>query len=91
MARIIYTNGEEKEIVPKDGKYFTLTELQVIVEGYIETVEINNTDIMIINEDGKINHLPYNKIATQIFQKKYPDNEDHIVGNAIICDKSQVQ
>jgi hypothetical protein len=94
-SKIIYTDGHEEEVVPANGKYFQLKQLQNIVGGYIELVSLtapmpngleNLKDLsMIINEEGKGNSLPINEKATALFQKYY-GNTDFIVGNVLICE-----
>ena len=87
-ARIIYANGTEKEISPKNGKDFQLEELQKIVEGYIEVLPIHDGEIMIMNEEGKINGLPINKKATEIVSDIVCDV---IVGNVLICNSKMLK
>lgn len=62
----------------------TLEAFQKIVGGYIEVVGLSGKDRMIINEEGKLNDLPYNVIATNIFQDA-THSIDYIVGTAIIA------
>lgn len=52
MATIIKTNGERIEVSPKDEtKGFTLEELTDIVDGYIEIIRLNDSQIMVINDE----------------------------------------
>lgn len=71
----------------------SLEELQKLVGGYIEVVNVifnGNSSQMIINEEGKLNVLPYNAIATKILQQTAKNkgyiNLDYIVGTAIILE-----
>ena len=88
MARLILSNGEEREINPSADK-FSLEELQKIVGGYIEIIRIDSERDMVINEEGKIDKLPYNAKATEIYQEVY-NTIDFIVGDVLICNVSQI-
>ena len=55
--------------------------MQKQVGGYIETVSCNGP-IMIINEEGKINRLPVNTLATMIYGMG-----DFIAGNTLLVKK----
>ena len=82
-AVIIKECGTTKDLVPNDTKAFTLKEMQEIVGGYIEMIHLKNGDIMVINEEGKLNALRINDDATQIFQENFGDT-DVIVGNVLL-------
>ena len=89
MKDIIYkANGEVIETSPKNGTYYTLEELKEIVGGYIEIVRLNKNEIMIVNEEGKLNNLPYNDNATLRF--RFFKTTDFIVGDALVCDKDRI-
>ena len=71
--------GQELELIDIENK---LEELQEQVEGYIECVTlIPGKLVMIVNEEGLIQELPYNMSASIIARR-------NIVGNALIvcCD-----
>lgn len=80
---IYYSNGEQVNVQPK-RKHFSLKELQEIVGGSIELVSIDSETTMIINEEGKLDNLPYNIIATNVAKKALFKN-DYICGNALVC------
>ena len=91
MKDIIYkANGEVIETSPKNGTYYTLEELKEIVGGYIEIVRLNKNEIMVVNEDGKLNNLPYNKKATGLLRLR-TNTDDFIVGDALVCDKDRIR
>lgn len=90
MAKIYKTNGEVLDIEPKNGKDFKLKELQEIVGGYIEIAQLKNNDIMVINEEGKLNDLPYNEKATQIYQSQVYFR-DFIAGDVLVCKSKEVK
>lgn len=91
MALLINTDGTKKEIKPKNGMDFSLEELQAYVDGYIEIINLNNGDIMVINDDGKY-LFEENEIATSIAE----DHDaiffgDWICGNAVLCKEEEVK
>lgn len=77
------------DVEPKNGADFSLEELQEFVGGYIEIIDLFDGTLMVINEEGKLKDLPFNIPATLIYSKKY-GMQDYIVGNALVCDKSQI-
>lgn len=96
MAKIIKTTGEEITVVPQNSKDFKLEELSTIVGGYIEIVFLGPDlvtkipMIMVVNEEGKLNNLPFNEKATKIYQEaKGP--HDVIVGDVLYCEFKQVK
>lgn len=90
MARLYKTNGEVIEVSPKNNRDFTLEELQSFVEGNIEIINLTTEKILIVNEEGKINKLPFNELATELW-KKYYGRTDYIVGNALLCNSDEVR
>lgn len=58
------------QTIPNDLRTF-----QRIVDGYIETVRIDNGVVMIVNDCGKLRGLPYN----------FSTGWDTIVGTVILC------
>lgn len=98
MAAIIHTSGTHTYIEPKNGTNFTLAELQKIVGGYIEVIDMTDAHgtILVINEEGKLNGLPYNPLATEVYREYYRSHhklvtQDYIVGDALLCHTSQVR
>lgn len=72
---LIKTTGEMQEVEYED----TLETLQGYVDGYIEYVTIDDGIDMIINEEGKINGLEPNWVATLLYGQF-----DVIVGDALV-------
>ena len=66
---------------PKKG--FSLDEMQQIVGGYIQMVDISGRRKMVLNEEGKIHGLSFNEKATHFWEEKY-GKTDMIVGNVLI-------
>lgn len=45
---------------------------------------------MVINEEGKLENLPLNELATAIYQKQVCEG-DFIVGDVLICKNEEVR
>jgi hypothetical protein len=88
-AKIIYSNGKEVDVEPENGKDFKLAEMQKIVGGLIEIIYLDNNQIMIVNEEGKLENLPLNQKATNIANNNHII--DLIVGDVLICDSKMVK
>lgn len=88
MGLIIKATGEKLEVSPKNGKDYKLKELQSIVGGYIEVVQLNNDDIMVVNEEGLINGMAFNFYATYLAKKANPCH--YIVGDVLVCKSKEV-
>lgn len=91
MAKIIKTDGTCQPVQPANGTDFTLEEMQAIVGGDIELVYLNDTEIMVVNEEGKIDNLDDNRAATLVFRENYPDSDDYIVGDVLVCNNEQIR
>jgi len=80
---IYHPDKRTEEIVPENGKSFKLKELQTIVGGYIECLYLKDDMTMVVNEEGKLEGLPFNDMATAIaYNSGYADN---IVGSVLVC------
>ncbi len=92
MATIYFTNGTSRFVKPKNGADFQLDELQDIVGGYIEIINLRNGKILVVNEEGKCDKLELNLTATMIAHNEGRIAEsDCIVGNVLFCDSEQVK
>jgi len=63
-----------------------LADYQAAVGGFIESIPLGDDHGMVINEDGKVEHLPRNPLATLLaftFRSGIA-NDDYIVGDAVI-------
>lgn len=89
MATYINTSGLELDVTPKDGYKFSLEELQNLVGGYIERIAMPNGQAMYINEEGKLNDLPWNSRATTILKLHGLIPHDYIVGNVVILSNEE--
>ena len=88
-GRVLYVDGREEFIEPKNGTDFSLEDLQTIVGGHIEIVQLGDERIMVVNEEGKIHRLPLNVRATCIVNGE--GIADTIVGNVLVCNQSMVK
>jgi len=88
MATHIKTDRTETEVSPKEGKTFSLKELQAFVGGYIQMVTTKDGKWLVCNEEGKLNGLLFNKKASDLYG--HGDGVDCIVGDVLICDKNEL-
>lgn len=72
MATYYKTDGTKEQIEPADGKAFTLEEMQKLVDGHIEMIQLPSGKTMVLNEEGRINDLPVNESATRVWQSEFP-------------------
>lgn len=86
-ASLITSNGDFKSL-DVNQEEFNLKTLQNYVNGYIEIITLPNLKKkMVINEEGKINELPINHYATQLFRDAY-DTTDYIAGDVVLLDSN---
>ncbi|GHU80109.1 hypothetical protein FACS1894145_5770 [Bacteroidia bacterium] len=89
-ASILYMpDSTYKEVEPKNKKYFILKELQSFVDGYIECIYLEDNMTIVVNEEGKLNKLPVNNMATKIAIENGYD--DVIVGPALVCQSKLIK
>jgi len=71
----------------------SLADMQELVGGYIELVNLNDTQYMVVNEDGHHLELPYNKLANEFLKWGRPEFAENntIVGNVFIIDKTDIE
>jgi hypothetical protein len=85
---IMKTTGAIEYVEPENGFHFELEELkQAIGGGYIEVVYLTNDLCMIVDEDGKRKRMPLNVGASRL----YNSNHDSIVGDVLVCHRSQLR
>ncbi len=88
MATLYHPDGTAVEIQPADPRSgFTLEEMQALVGGYIHIVTSSDgRHAVVVNEEGKLIGLPYNRRATQLaltLTDLAPS--DSIVGSMLVC------
>lgn len=80
MAQLLKTDGT----IVKDIDITTLKKQQDFVGGYIEYVYLeNHNSIMIVNEEGLLQNLPFNAEASIIANRA-------IVGNVILAKRNEI-
>lgn len=87
---IIKVSGEIVEVKPMNGTDFQLEELQAIVGGYIEIVNLHDGRIFCINDSCKVNNLPYNYKATEIYRNAF-HTSDYLCGDVLLCLDGQIR
>ena len=91
-AYIIRPTGTIEEVEPRNGEYFSLQELNNIVNGYIEIVRFRDGRIMIVNEEGCYLNLAENMTATELaLANSGISRDDTILGNALVCPMTMVR
>lgn len=65
-AFTIQPNGTQIEAKPKNGKYFSLEEMQGAVGGYVEPHSLPRNRVMMVDEDGKSKGLTPNLQASAL-------------------------
>lgn len=88
MATLIKPDGSATTVTPASGGAFTLEELQGFVGGYIEFVHVGDR-ILVVDEDGKAKGKPFNRAATERCHG-YIFSDDGIVGDALLCESTEV-
>ena len=88
-AKIIYTDKEDEDYTPKNGKTFGKTEMYGIVEGYIDIIRLNDGRVIIVDSQGKALNKAVNIPATNILRRDHYTT-DYIVGTAIVCDADMI-
>ena len=86
MATLYEPSGRDSDYVPRNGKKFTLEELQALVGGYIEMIRIPGDAgkrVLFVDEEGKLKGLKPNVRASHLAGQL-------IVGNALLCSPKEV-
>ena len=73
-------------VSPASGKAFTLVELNRMVGGYLEALNLDDGRIMWVNEEGKLHGLPLNPVADRIAHSQTGIAPwDRVVGDVVIA------
>ena len=89
MAEILRIDGTSTPVEPENGKTFQLAELQGIVGGFSEILHLRDGRLMILNKEGKLQGLRYNRIATSLTGGSIL-SYDYIVGDCLVCHREQI-
>lgn len=87
---ICFKTDKTKETVVFKGQHATLEEMQAIVGGYIQIIYLKDNNVLVVNEEGKMNNLPYNELATSEWISRAENVSDFIVGNALLINYSYI-
>jgi hypothetical protein len=85
MALFIPVECDSREVLPANGKDFTLEELQALVGGWIEYLYLPDGRILVINEEGKMMAMKYNCSASIYGVQAGIAHDDFVVGDAVLC------
>lgn len=89
LSTVITTDGHRRNVEPSNGTDFSLEELNGFVGGYIEIVRLSKSQVMVVNEEGKLMGLKPNLYATLLVQ--IAGHRDTIVGNVLVCDTKKIK
>ena len=68
LSTVITTDGLHRNVEPSNGTDFSLEELKEFVGGYIEIVYLSKSQVMVVNEEGKL-------IGLEHFWYRFQDTE----------------
>lgn len=88
VAEWITAKGDRVPIKPKQGVAFQLDELQNLVGGYIEIVQIHGGKLMICDEEGVLKKKPRNDCASEM--ALHLATMGGIRGDVVICDSISI-
>jgi hypothetical protein len=81
VALLVRTDGTTERVeYNSDTEYSTLSGG---VGGFIEAVTLSNDLILWVNEEGKMNGLPINTVASRWYDNRFGAGYDIMVGNAV--------
>jgi hypothetical protein len=84
VAQLIKADGTTAEVRPADGESFTLVEMQEFVGGYIEIFAVGEGE-MVVNEEGKLLGLPFNREATRLAGPYLFAHDPGVFGDVLVC------
>lgn len=86
MATLFKVGEKPKTIEPKNGSDFQLEEVWDLIGGYVQVVQLHGGNIMLVDEDGFMKQLPFNREAT-VWLVGHCDFQNLIavVGTALVC------
>lgn len=91
QTMIIKADGGIKSEKPYQSGKFTLEEMQTAVNGLVEMIWLDrHKAYMLVNEEGKLLGLPFNSMATVLYEEQFGENTDIIVGDVLIVQKDQM-
>lgn len=93
MSTWIQANGTVTVVEPENGSTYNLKELNDFVGGFIEIVYLSDEQLVVLNEQDKLNDLPFNALATKLFHATFRDYSvgDYIVGDVLVCQADEIE
>lgn len=83
--------GTTQQVVPANGTDFQLEELQKYVGGYIDIIRLNDSTIMVLNDNGKFD-CELNQFATDLAHNNHAIfDSDYISGDVVVCPSEMVK
>jgi hypothetical protein len=89
MATVLHVDGTRTTVVPQTPPSFTLQEMQALVGGYLEVVALGRGRFLLLNEEGKLQGLPYNARATER-ARRFLFAGDYIAGTAVVVTEQEL-
>lgn len=90
MAQLIRVDGTEQQLIPSTGVSFSLAELQDLVGGYIEILELPSGRLLVLDEEGKLAGKPINPRATWLGAVAQIAHSEVIVGDVLVCTATEL-
>lgn len=90
MATLYKVDGSEQEVLPANGKGFTLDEMQALVGGYVQVIYLPDGSPCLMDEDGKSKNKPINQRATLMGRVAGTQGGDCIVGDFVVCKREEL-
>jgi hypothetical protein len=81
---IVIGFDESLEVIDLDAPEGSLKVLQSAVDGWVQAIDLTAKETMWMNEEGKLDGLPPNSIATSIWREIFKGSPDYVAGNAVI-------
>lgn len=90
---VVFETNKDEGYIQSYPESPSLADMQGIVKGYIELVQLNDKQYMVVNEDGLNLGLSYNKLANHLLFLNRPEFSkfNTIVGNVFIIDKTDIE
>ena len=90
--KLLKADGTETPMLPTNGKYWSLKELQIAVGGCIQILPLKYGQALVIDEEGKIKNRPLNITATKLSKEYYGINSaQYIVGDVVLTEWSMIR
>jgi hypothetical protein len=93
MAQLYKPDGTVTEVKPQNGKCFTLPELQALVGGHIEAVDVPPWDgsrLAICDEEGKLKDNPKINERATLAAERHNFN-DVAVGDWLFAERAELE